>query len=339
MTTMQPTKAQVKPSTMKAIVATGYGNADVLELREVDRPSPKANEVLVRVAAASATKADTMMLTGKPYFARLFIGLTKPKQAIPGTGFAGTVVAVGEEVSKFKIGDQVFGETAFRFSSNAEYLTLEEDSVILPLPEGLKPTEAASFTDGHLTSYNFLKEIAQVQPGQRVLINGASGALGTAAVQIAKALGAHVTGVASGVNAGLVKSLGADEFIDYTLEDFTQRWEAYDVIFDSIGKSSFSKSRNALKADGTYLSPVLKFGLLLQMIRTSLFGKKKAIFEATGANKLDKLRAMLGEVVEHYKSGQLKTVIDRQYPLEKVADAHRYIDTGRKRGNVVIVMA
>ena len=279
MTAIQTTTMNVKPSTMKAIQATGYGKADVLELREVDRPSPKANEVLVQVAAASATKADTMMLTGKPYFARLFIGLTKPKQATPGTGFAGTVVAVGEEVSKFQVGDQVFGETAFRFSSNAEYLTLEEDGVILPLPEGLPMHEAATFCDGHLTSYNFLKELANVQPGQRVLINGASGALGTAAVQIAKALGAHVTGVASSINTGLVKSLGADEFINYTVEDFTTRWDSYDVIYDTIGKSSFSKSRKALKADGKYLSPVLSLGLLLQMMRTSLIGNKKAIFE------------------------------------------------------------
>ncbi len=323
--------------TMKATVATGYGSPEVLQLQEVKRPVPKANEVLVKVMTASATTADAMMRTGKPYIARLFVGLTKPKKAIPGTGFSGVVEQVGKDVTDFEIGDRVFGETAFGFSSNAEYLTISEDGVILPMPENLDFSEAANFCDGHLTSFNFLKKIAKVKPGHKVLINGASGALGTSAIQIAKHMGAHVTAVCSGRNVGLVRSLGADEVIDYQQKDFTKGDIKYDYIYDTVGKSSFSACKAILSEKGVYLSPVLKFPLLLQMIKTSLFGQKKAKFEATGANKEEKLRCLLSEVLDIYKEGRLKTVIDRQFPLEKVAEAHRYIDSGHKRGNVVIV--
>lgn len=324
---------------MKAMVATGYGSPEVLQFKEVKKPEPKANEVLVKVMTAAATTADTMMRTGKPYIARLFVGLTKPKKAIPGTGFAGVVEKVGKEVNDFKVGDRVFGETAFGFSSNAEYLTISEEGVILPMPENLDFTEAANFCDGHLTSFNFLKEIAQVKSGDQVLINGASGALGTSAVQIAKHMGAHVTAVCSGRNAALVKSLGAKEFIDYQQKDFTKSGKQYDYVYDTIGKSSFSACKNILTESGVYLSPVLKFSLLGQMIFTSIFGKRKAKFEATGAKEEEELRFMLSRVLDIYREGGLKTIIDRQFPLEKLAEAHRYIDAGHKRGNVVIVTA
>lgn len=323
--------------TMKATVAIRYGSPDVLRFQEVEKPTPMAHEVLVSVKTASATRADTMMRTGKPYIARLFVGISKPKKAIPGTGFAGIVEQVGKDVTNFNVGDHVFGETAFGFSTNAEYLTISENGVILHMPENLDFPEAASFCDGHLTSYNFLKEIAQVKPGQKVLINGASGALGTSAIQIAKFMDAHVTAVCSGRNTGLVKSLGADEAIDYQQKDFTRTNNKYDYVYDTIGKSSFSECKAILSEKGVYLSPVLKFALLLQMIKTSLYGQKKARFEATGANKEEKLRQMLAAVLEIYKAGKLKTIIDRQFPLEKVAEAHRYIDAGHKKGNVVII--
>ena len=324
---------------MKATVAIGYGSPDVLQLQEVKKPIPKSNEVLVRVMTASATTADAMMRTGKPYIARLFVGLTKPKKSIPGTGFAGIVEQVGKDVTNFEIGDRVFGETAFGFSSNAEYLTISEHGVILPMPENLDFSEAANFCDGHLTSFNFLKEIAKLKPDQKVLINGASGALGTSAIQIAKYMGAQVTAVCSGRNTGLARSLGADEVIDYQQKDFTKGDRKYDYVYDTIGKSSFSACKDILSEKGVYLSPVMKFPLLLQMIKTSLFGQKKAKFEATGANKEEKLRYLLSEVLDIYKEGRLKTIIDRQFPLEKVAEAHRYIDSGHKKGNVVIVTA
>ncbi|MEQ9288740.1 MAG: NAD(P)-dependent alcohol dehydrogenase [Cyclobacteriaceae bacterium] len=324
---------------MKAIIATGYGSPEVLQFTEVSKPEPGDNEVLVKVVTASATTADAMMRTGKPYFARLFLGIKKPKKAIPGTGFAGIVEHIGRNVTNFQVGDRVFGETAFGFSSNAEYLTVPESGVILPMPENLDFTEAANFCDGHLTSYNFLKEIAQVKPKEKVLINGASGSLGTSAVQIARHMGAHVTAVCSGRNTGLVKSLGADEVIDYQQKDFTTSGKQYDYVYDTIGVSSFGACKAILSEGGTYLSPVLKFTLLVQMLGTSLFGKKRAKFEATGANNEDKLRGLLSEVLDIHKAGGLRTVIDRQYPLEKLAEAHRYIDSGRKKGNLVIVMA
>lgn len=324
---------------MKAIVATGYGTPEVFQLQEMNKPEPKSNEVLVKVKTSAATTADAMMRTGKPYLGRLLIGLTKPKKGIPGTGFSGIVERIGDEVTELKVGDRVFGETAFGFRANAEYLTIPENGVILNMPENLDHSEAANFCDGHLTSYNFLKEIAQVKKGDKVLINGASGSLGSSAVQIAKHLGAHVTGVCSGRNESLVKSLGADEVIDYQKKDFTQESEKYNYIYDTIGKSSFSQCKNVLTEEGTYLSPVLKLPLLLKMISTSIVGKKKAKFQATGTNKAEKLRKMLTEVMEIFKEGELKTIIDRQFPLEKLSEAHRYIDAGHKRGNVVIYNA
>jgi len=323
---------------MKAVVATKYGNYQVLKLKEVADPGEKEHEILVKVHASSATRADVMMLSGRPLFSRLFIGLRKPKHSIPGTGFAGEVVSIGEKVTKFKTGDLVFGETTLSFGTNAEFVSVPEDGVILHKPDSLSFAEAAPFCGGPLTSIVFLKEIAKVKPGQKVLINGASGSLGTAAVQLAKYFGADVTGVCSATNIGLVKALGADRVIDYKKEDFTKSDERYNIIYDTIGKSSFSKSKRVLTENGIYMSPVLKLPLLLQMIRTSIVGSKKAMFAASGLKSNDELRDLLAELVEIFKAEKLKTVIDRQFSLEKVAQAHRYIVEGHKKGNVVIIV-
>jgi len=337
LTKFKSLKINTMKKTMKAIVATGYGGPEVLKLQDVNIPQPKENEVLVKVHASSATTADGMMRTGKPYFGRLMTGLTKPKHAIPGTGFAGVIVKTGRDVKKFNLCTRVFGETTLGFSTNAEFVAVPENGVILPMPENMGYAEGATYGDGHVTSMNFLKEIAQIKAGQKVLINGASGSLGTAAIQIAKYLGAEVTGVCSTRNAGLVISLGADQVIDYTKKDFTKANETYDVVYDTIGKSSFPRSRNILSESGLYVSPVLKFSLLLQMKWTSVFSKKKAKFAATGLRSDNELRGLLSELVDIFKAGRLKTVIDRQYPLEKVAEAHTYIITGRKKGNVAII--
>lgn len=326
----------MKTHMMKAIVATGYGKPDVLELTEVAIPEPQENEVLVRVFAASATRADGMLRAGTPWYARLFMGLRKPKQPIPGTGFAGVLENVGTSVQAFKVGERVFGESTMKFSTNAEYVTIPANGVVLSMPDSMTFGEAATFCDGHLTSMNFLREIAALQPGQQVLINGASGALGTAAVQLAKHFGANVTGVCSTANIGLVKSLGADRVIDYTKADFTRGQERYDVIYDAVGKSTWSKCRRVLNDAGQYLSPVLRISLLFQMLWTAVFSTKKAKFAATGLLPAYELRALLEDLKELFLDGKLTTVIDRQYPLEKVADAHAYIATGRKKGNVVI---
>lgn len=321
---------------MKAIVSTGYGTPDVLQLREVQKPIPQVKEVLVKIQASSATKADEAMRTGKPYIARLFTGILKPKHPIPGTGFSGVVESVGAEVSNFKSGDRVFGETTLGFSTNAEYVAVPESGVILQMPENMTYADGATYGDGPVTSYNFLKEVGGIQPGQKVLINGASGSLGTAAVQLAKHFGAEVTGVCSTRNVGLVKSLGADRVIDYTKQDFTKGEERYDIIFDTIGKSSYQRSKTVLTENGKFLSPVLQFGLLMQMLWTSKMSKQKAVFAATGMRSDEELRQMMEELVKLFKAGKLKTVIDRQFPLEKLAEAHRYIAAGRKKGNVII---
>ena len=322
---------------MKAIVATGYGSPDVFTFKDVAKPKPKPNEILLKVKTSAATTADTMMRTGKPYFARLFLGLTKPNKPIPGTGFAGIVDEIGSSVTKFKKGDRVFGMTAFGFSANAEFTTVPEDGVVLHLDNHIDFTQAANFCDGHLTSYNFLKRLAKIQAGQKVLIIGASGALGTSGVQIAKYFGAIVHGVCSPKNAALVLSLGTDKVIHYTSTDYTQTNERYDVVYDSVGKSSFNKCKSILTENGTYYTPVLTLPALFQMIKTSIIGGKKAVFEASGTNPPDKLRVLLAEVYAIYKEGKLKTVIDRQFALEKLAEAHEYIDTGRKKGNVVMI--
>lgn len=323
---------------MKAIVCTKYGSPDVLELREVEKPTPKDNEVLIKVYAASVTAADGMMREGTPFYGRLFIGLTKPNNPITGTGFAGVIEAIGKEVRLFQEGDSVFGETGIGFSTNAEYVCLPEDGVLAKLPNNMTYEEAAPVCDGALTSWSFLKDIGKIQSGQKVLINGASGSLGSAAVQIAKYFGAEVTGVCSTTNLEMVKSLGAEKVIDYTKEDFTKNGQTYDIIFDTVGKSSFSRCKGSLRENGVYLSPVLELPLLFQMIWTSKIGSKKAKFSATGLRPVSELRVLLNELKESIEAGKIKSVMDRSYPLEQTAEAHRYVDKGHKRGNVVITV-
>lgn len=321
---------------MKAVTYSGYGSPDVVQVKEVEKPKPKANEVLVKVYATSVTAADSMIREGNPCYGRLFLGLSKHKKPIGGTGFSGEVEEIGNGVTQFKIGDSVFGETGMDFSANAEYISIAEDAVISKITSNISHEEAAPICDGALTSYAFLKDIGQLKRGQSILINGASGSLGSAAVQIAKALGAEVTGVCSTANVELVQSLGADKVIDYQAEDFTKSSNSYDFIYDAIGKSSFRLCKGILKEQGAYLSPVLSLPLLLQMIRTSKFGNKQARFSATGLRPATELRVFINELKSLFESEQIKSVIDRTYSLAETADAHRYIDTGRKRGNVVV---
>ena len=324
---------------MKAIVCTKYGSPEVLQLQEMDKPKPKDNEILIKVFTTAATTADSMMRRADPFISRFILGFSKPKIPVIGTGFAGKIVATGKNVRTFLEGDEVFGETGVNFSANAEYVCIPEDGVISLKPENLSFEELASFCDGPLTSLNFLREVVKIQPGQKVLINGASGSLGTAAVQLAKNFGAQVTGVCSSSNIELVKSLGADFTIDYTKQDFTKTGQTYDIIFDTVGKSSFSASKQVLAKNGVYLSPVLSLPLLFQMIRTSLFGSKKAKFSATGLQPAPKLRKLLKELKEIAEKGALKMVIAKRYPLEKTIEAHRLVDSGHKVGNVILTVA
>lgn len=324
---------------MKTIVCTKYGSPDVLQLMEVEKPSPGDGEVLIKIHASSVTTADTMMRKGSPYIGRLFLGLFKPRNTGTGTGFAGEIKAIGKDVGSFSVGDHVFGEVLFGSGTNAEYVCVPEAGVIALMPQNMTFDEAAPVCDGALTSMNFLQSLGKIKPGQKVLINGASGSLGSSAVQLAVHFGAEVTGVCSTSNLELVKSLGADHVIDYTEEDFTKMGKAYDIIYDTVGKSSFSSCQKVLKDHGIFMSPVLGLSLLIQMIWTSLLGGKKAKFSATGVLPVKELRALLDDLIQIIREGKVKSIIDRRLAIGEIVAAHHYVDTGHKKGNVVISMS
>lgn len=321
---------------MKAIITTAYGSPEIFKVGNVAKPTAKPNEILIRIHASSVTKADTMMRTGKPYIGRLMIGLTKPKNPIWGTGFAGVVESVGSEVTRFKAGDKVFGENIDTMGTYAEYVTVPEDGVVAHLPANISYEEAAGMCDGGVTSLNFLTNLGNIKPGMKVLINGASGALGTAAVQIAKHFGAEVTGVCSTKNVSLVWELGADHVIDYTQHDFTEIENSYDLIYDTVGVRSFADCRDALTEHGVYASPVLGMPLLGDMMVSSVFGNKKAKFSATGALPAKEIKRLLAILIEIIEEGNLIGIVDRTYSLEEVVVAHEYVDKGHKTGNVVL---
>ncbi len=323
---------------MKAVVCTAYGSPKHLQIQEVPLPVPKDNEILVEVHASTVTTADTMMRRADPFISRLFLGLFKPKNGRMGTGFAGVVAAVGPKVKDFEPGDAVFGETGVAFGANAEYVTIAEDYVVTHKPESVSFEAAATMTDGPMTSLNFLTNVHQLKAGQHVLINGASGSLGTAAIQLAKHMGTEVTAVCGPKNAELVRSLGADHVIDYHQTDFTTTGDTYDVIYDTVGKRSFAECKPALKATGAYISPVLNIKLLFNMLFTKKGKGKSASFEATGLQPANVLRPMLEKLANMLEDNQLEVVIDRQYPLAEAPTAHEYVDTGHKRGNVVLAV-
>ena len=323
---------------MKAIICTEYGPPDVLQLREIGKPVPKDNEVLVKVHAATATATGLGARTGKPVIARLSSGFTKPKNSILGVELAGEIEAVGKDVKLFQAGDQVFGMTgATTPGAYAEYKCMPEDGALVTMPTNMAFEEAVAVVEGGITALNFLKNRANIQHGQRVLIYGASGSVGTASVQVAKALGAEVTGVCSYRNLDLAKSLGADHVIDYTKEDFTQNGETYDVIFDTVGKRSFSQCENSLTPKGLYLDSG-NAATILPMLWTSLFGRKKAILLASYVRSASAITKDLVALKKLVEAGKVQAVIDRCYPLAETAEAHRYVETGRKKGNVVITL-
>jgi NADPH:quinone reductase-like Zn-dependent oxidoreductase len=320
---------------MRAIVCTKYGPPEVLRLQEVEIPTPKNNEVLIKVYATTVTSGDVRIRssTYAAWFwlpARMMFGLTSPRQKIPGNELAGEIESVGKDVTQFKKGDQVYG--IFWWVSfggcNAEYKCLPEDGVAIK-PANMTYEEAAAVPIGGLTALHLLRK-GGIQSGQKVLINGASGSVGTFAVQLAKYFEAEVTGVCSTRNLELVKSLGADKVIDYTQEDFTKSGQTYDIIFDTVIKTSFSRCKRSLKREGAYLTVDYP---LVQALWTSIVGSKKVVFGV--ANRIEAL-TFLRELIE---AGKLKSVIDRCYPLEQTAEAHRYVDKGHKKGNVVITVA
>ncbi len=320
---------------MKAIVCTKYGTPEVLQLKEVEKPTPKDNEVRIKIYAAVVTPSDCAFRKADPFMVRFLYGLRRPKYTILGVELAGEIESVGKDVSVFKEGDQVYGMSPNSFGAHAEYMCLPEVNALFLKPANATFEEAAGVCDGATTALTFLRDKANIQSGQKVLINGASGAVGAYAVQLAKYYGAEVTAVCSTANVGLVKSLGADQVIDYTQEDFTKGGQTFDVIFDAVGKSSFSRCKGSLKQRGIYLSTVPTLGIMLQMLWTSKIGSKKAIFTAAG---LKQSKENLGFLKELYEVGKIKSVIDRRYPLEQTAEAHNYVEKGHKKGNVVITV-
>ncbi|WP_370574616.1 NAD(P)-dependent alcohol dehydrogenase [Methanomethylovorans sp.] len=320
---------------MKTIVCTKYGSSEVLRLTEVEKPVPGENEVLLKVHAATVTPADIAFRRGDPFISRFFTGLLKPKFT-PGDELAGEIEAVGRNVKRFKKGDRVFGSSGTTFGAHAEYICLPEEAALGIMPVNADYGEAVAVCYAGLTALPFLRDKASIKSGQQVLINGASGSIGTLAVQLARYYGAEVTGVCITANLELVRSLGAEGVIDYTKEDFAKTGQTYDIIFDVVAKSSFSRCKNALKPNGIYLTTFPSLGIMIQSIWTSKFSRKKAMFEATGlrpAREKSKDLLFLKELTE---AGKLKPVIGRRYPLEKIAEAHMYVEKGHKKGNVII---
>lgn len=323
-------------TTMNAVISTGYGTANVLKYTTTKKPTPAPKEVLIQVHATAVTAAQIAMRTGYPLFGRLFMGLLKPSNPISGTDFSGEIVAKGSEVTKFSVGEKVFGSTDLDGGSYAEYLTLSEDLVMLKKPRNISHDQATAIIDGATTAYPFLINHGNIQKGHRVLIIGGSGSIGTASIQLAKYFGAEVTAVTSTRNIGLVQSIGADFAIDYTQEDFIKNGLTYDIIFDTVGVSNFTKAKQSLTKSGVYLSPVLGVRMFVDMIKTSFSNGKKAIFVATGLrNNNDKL-ADFTLIKELLEQGILSPVIDRTYQLPQIISAHQYVEKGHKKGNVVI---
>ena len=326
---------------MRAVVTTKYGPPEVLEIREVEKPTPKDNEVLIKVYATTVTAGDCEMRSldlpvGYQLMLRLGFGISGPRKKIPGTELAGEIEAVGQDVKQFEVGDQVFGSAGVGFGANAEYICLPEELGEMEGGVALKPAnmtyeEAATVPFGGRDSLHFLR-LGNIQSGQKILINGAGGSIGTFAIQLAKHYGAEVTAVDSTAKLDMLRSLGADHVVDYTQEDFTQSGEIYDVIFDVIGKVSFSRAEKSIKPDGTYplANPVSQ---MLGALWTRMTSSNRVVMQ-TASGTIADLVFLRGLIEE----GKLRTVIDRTYPLEQIVEAHRYVEKGGKLGNVVITV-
>jgi len=325
---------------MKAILHTKFGPPDELQLKEVEKPAPRDNEVLIKIHATTVTSTDcnarnfTFVTKVFQLPARLFFfGIFRPRINILGIDLAGEIEAVGKDVKRFKEGDQVFGTPGIAFGAHAEYTCVPEDGALTKKPANMAWEEAAAVFLGASTALFYLRDMGNIQAGQKILIYGASGGIGTFAVQLAKYFGAEVTGVCSTTNIAMVKSLGADKVIDYTKEDFTKNGETYDYIFDVVGKTSFSRCKSLLKPKGIFLACLMGLTELVQILWTSMTGGKK-VKGGVAPERVEDLN-FLKELIE---AGKLRPVIDRCYPLEQTAEAFRYVEKGHKKGNVVITL-
>ncbi len=320
---------------MKAITRTTYGGPEVLQLKEIPKPIPKENELLIRVHATTINRTDCGILTGKPYIIRAFTGLTKPRDLIPGTDFAGQVESVGKNVKSFKLGDRVWGLHDEGLASQAEYMTIRADKAVTRIPEKVSYEEAVVCAEGAHYAYNFLNKF-KIDNNSKVLVNGATGAIGSAAVQLLKYYGATVTAVGNTKNIELIKSLGADKVYDYQKEDFTQDTERYHFVLDAVGKSTFSKCKHLLLPKGIYVSSELgpnAQNLYLPLI-TKLKGGKRVVFPLPINCKRSII--FLTELLE---TGKFKGVVDKVYQPEQIMEAYNYVLSGQKTGNVILSMS
>jgi NADPH:quinone reductase-like Zn-dependent oxidoreductase len=315
---------------MRAVVHDRYGPPEVLRVEDVERPVPGENEVLVRVHATTVKRTDTHIRRAKPFLWRFFAGLLRPKRRVLGVELAGEVEAVGAAVTEFQAGDRVFGMSGF--GAHAEFVCMRESGLLAHMPAGMTFEEAAAVCDGGLQGLAALRK-GRVDKGTRLVVYGASGSCGTAAVQWAKHFGAHVTAVCNTRNVGLVRSLGADEVVDYLQQDFTKNGETYDVVLDAVGKYSFRRGRHSLKPGGLYVATDQLYNVLL-VLWTAWIGDKKVVFPTAKRTKKDVL--FLKELIE---AGEYRPIIDRSYPLEDVVEATRYVETLQKTGNVVLTVS
>lgn len=322
---------------MRAIRYHEYGGPDVLRVETVPTPTPGEGQLLVRVRATTVSTAEMAMRSGEPFFARFVSGLRRPrKPTIPGSELAGEVIEVGPGTTRFAVGDRVVASTGARLGANAEYAVLDEDGALARIPDGTSDEDAVVVCEGGLTALPFLRDAGRIKAGERVLINGASGGVGSAAVQLAKHVGAHVTAVCGSDSADLVLSLGADDVIDYRTTDFTTTGGTWDIVFDVVGKSSFGRCRASLAPGGRYLRTVPSLGVVARMVWTSRVGSRRAVLMFTGLRKpADKARD-LAELMGLLASGAIRPVVGRRFPLDASVDAHRFVESGAKQGSVVL---
>jgi NADPH:quinone reductase-like Zn-dependent oxidoreductase len=322
---------------VKAAVARRYGPPDVVTVADVPRPEPRDDEILVRVRAAAVGVVDGLARRGSPWYARAHFGLLRPRFPVLGCDFAGDVVAAGPAVSRFGAGDAVFGTIAPRFGAHADYVCLPEHGAVAAKPEGVSYVEAAALVDA--TALCFLRDKAGLRAGQAVLVNGASGAVGSSAVQLAVHFGASVTGVCSGPHVRLVRKLGASSVIDYTRTDFTRAGRRYDVIFDVAGTSSFLRCRRVLNPGGVYLTTAPSPAILAQMPWTARFGSRRAVIAFTGLRPASEKQRDLLVISGLAEASALVPVVGACYPLDRIADAYRHVDAGHKKGTIVVTMS
>jgi NADPH:quinone reductase-like Zn-dependent oxidoreductase len=323
---------------MKAVVYTKYGPPDVLHLEEVTKPAPKDNEVLIKIFATTVNRTDCATIRAKPFFMRIFTGLLKPGKPIPGTDFAGIIEETGKNVLSLKGGQKVFGFDGFGLGSQAQYMAISEDKAFATIPDNISYEEAAASIEGAHYAYNVVNKV-NLKSGEKVLVNGATGAIGSAAVQLLKLQDVYITAVCNTKNIALAKSLGANKVIDYTREDFTKDKDKYILVFDAVGKSSFGRCRPLLQSGGIYISSDLGFlaqNIFLPSITPlvkPLLGNKITV--SPFPSDIKRTVLLVKNLIEQ---GKFKAVIDRKYTLEQIVEAYRYVETGQKTGNVVITV-